>query len=161
MWGLANPKDAKRREREPSSLAPLCICFLLPLGLPYVNWASQECSLLYLRSSLQSLYLPLFYFCGFFPSLSFSHRHSGLLFPILTTSHYLLKRWEARFFGSRVARVSLATSCWAGMARGIGPPTLASLRSQSACSGIHLKVNDIFCGRLYFYISLLKCHCML
>ena len=29
--------------------------------------------------------LPLFYFRGLFPSLSFSHRHFGLLFPILTT----------------------------------------------------------------------------
>ena len=57
---------------------------LLPLSLPYVNWASQECCLFYLRSSLQSSDLPLFYFRGLFPSLSFSHRHSGLLFPILT-----------------------------------------------------------------------------
>ena len=28
--------------------------------------------------------LPLFYFLGLFPSLSFSHHHLGLLFPILT-----------------------------------------------------------------------------
>ena len=39
-----DPKDAKRREREtPGTLAPLFICFfLLPLGLAYVNWGSQE-----------------------------------------------------------------------------------------------------------------------
>ena len=36
--------------------------FLLPLGLPYVNWASQVCCLFYLRSSLWSPDLPLFYF---------------------------------------------------------------------------------------------------
>ena len=30
-------------------------------------------------------YIPLFYFHWLFPSLSFSHRHSGLLFPTLTT----------------------------------------------------------------------------
>ena len=59
--------------------------FLLPLSLPYVNLACQEGCLFYLRFSLQSSNLPLFYFCGLFPSLSFSHRHSGLLFPILTT----------------------------------------------------------------------------
>ena len=53
-------------------------------GLPYVNWASQECCLFYVRSSLQSLDLPLFYFSRLFPSLSFSHRHSGLLSPVLT-----------------------------------------------------------------------------
>ena len=29
--------------------------------------------------------LPLFYYCGLFLSLSFSHCHFGLLFPILTT----------------------------------------------------------------------------
>ena len=59
--------------------------FLSPLGLPYVNWVSQECCLFYLRSSLLSSDLPLFYFCGLFSSLSFSHRHSGLFFHILTT----------------------------------------------------------------------------
>ena len=53
--------------------------FLLPLRLPYVNWASQEGSLFYLRSSLWSLDLPLLYFGGFFPSLSFSHHHFGHL----------------------------------------------------------------------------------
>ena len=47
--------QAHAREREtPSPLAPLFICFLLPPGLPYVNWASQECSLFSLRSSLRS-----------------------------------------------------------------------------------------------------------
>ena len=39
----------------------------------------------YLRSSLWSSDLLLFYFRGLFPSLSFSHRHFGLLFPILPT----------------------------------------------------------------------------
>ena len=58
--------------------------FLLLLRLPYVNWASQEGCLFYLRSSLRSSDLPLFYICGLFP-LSFSHCHFGLLFPILTT----------------------------------------------------------------------------
>ena len=92
---------ASLRERE-SPLAPLFICFSLPLGLPHANWASQECYLFYLKSSLRSSDLPLtflgssfdlpwFYFRGLFPSLSFSHRHSGLLFPILTTEQCLIK----------------------------------------------------------------------
>ena len=69
----------------------LFLCFvlfclsLLHLSLPYVNWASQEGCLFYLRFSLWSSGLPLSYFPGLFPSLSFSHCHSGLLFPILTT----------------------------------------------------------------------------
>ena len=76
----------QKEERPPSPiLAPLFyMFFLLPLGLPYVNWASPECCLFYLRSSLWFLDFPLFYFHGLFPSLSFSHRHSRLA-PILTT----------------------------------------------------------------------------
>ena len=83
------PKRCKeKRERPPAPwLLILYVFFLLPLGLPYVNWASQKCCLFYLRSSLHSLDLPLFCFCGLFSSLSFSHHHSGLLFPVLTTSH--------------------------------------------------------------------------
>ena len=46
---------------------------------------SQESCLFYLKSSLRSSDHLLFYFRGLFPCLSFSHRHSGLLFPILTT----------------------------------------------------------------------------
>ena len=72
------------RERPPA-LWLLFLYIFHPLGLPYVNWARQECCLFYLRSSLWSLDLPLFYFHRLFPSLSFSHHHSGLLFCILTT----------------------------------------------------------------------------
>ena len=85
----ARPSKDTRRvpqrtgERE-LALAPLCICLSL-MGLSYVNWASQECCLFYLRSSLGSLDLLWFYFRGLFPSLSFSHCHFGLLFPILPT----------------------------------------------------------------------------
>ena len=94
------PKDAKRRapqcagERE-SELWLLFLLVFLSLGLSYVNWASQECCLFYLRSSLRSSDLPLFYFRGLFPSLSFSHRHFGLLFPILTTSQVYPRHPEA------------------------------------------------------------------
>ena len=87
--------SALEREREKErthrgrggerALATPFVCVFLPLGLPYVIWACQECGLFCLRSSLWSSDLPLFYFCGLFPSLSFSHPHSGLLFPILTT----------------------------------------------------------------------------
>ena len=82
------PTQNTRREENPAAqfwLLFLYVFFLIHLGLSYVNWASQECCLFYLRSSLQSLDFPLFYFCRLFPSLSFSHHHSGLLFPILTT----------------------------------------------------------------------------
>ena len=82
---------ARRRKRTPGPLPPLYVCFFLCLGLPCVNWASQGCCSFYLRSSLQSSDLPLFYFHELFPSLSFRHRHSGLLFPILTTQQMLCR----------------------------------------------------------------------
>ena len=75
-------QKTRREERErtcararvgerPGPLARLFVCVSLPLGLLCVNWASQECCLLYLRSSLQSLDLPLFYFRRLFPFLGF------------------------------------------------------------------------------------------
>ena len=93
-WGHIDPKTrgeerpsargAGERERE-SWLWLLYLYVSLSLGLSYVDWASQEHCLFYLRASLRSSDLPLFYFRGLFPSLSFSHCHFGLLFPILTT----------------------------------------------------------------------------
>ena len=79
----------KRREAPGSILAPLFYMFFPPpLSLPYLNQASQEGCLFYLRFSL----LPLFYFRWLFPSLFFSHDHYGLLFPILP--NILLSRDE-------------------------------------------------------------------
>ena len=79
LWGMrARPsKDTRRRapqragrERE-SWLWLLYLYVYLSLGLSYVNWASQECCLFYLRSSLGSSDLLLFYFPGLFPSFVF------------------------------------------------------------------------------------------
>ena len=78
------PQRAGERERA-SQLWFLFLYVFLYLGLSYVNCASQDCCLFYLRFSLRSSDLPLFYFCRLFPPRFFSHRHSGLLFPILTT----------------------------------------------------------------------------
>ena len=73
--------------------------FLLPLDLPCVSWASQECCLFSLRSSLWSSDLPLFYFCRLFPSLSVSHCHSGP-FPA-PHSNYLTVGREALVINNR------------------------------------------------------------
>ena len=64
-------RKRERRERDPGPLAPLFVCFFLPLSLPYVNWAG----VLFVPPEVltQVLDLPLFYFRGLFPSLSFSH----------------------------------------------------------------------------------------
>ena len=83
-WRQADPKDTKRREVPPHPPfnfgSSFCMFFILPLSLPYVNWTSQEGSLFYLRFSLSSSDHPLFCFHRLFPSLSFSHCHSRLLF---------------------------------------------------------------------------------
>ena len=83
-WGQANPKDTKRSPGLNFG-SSLYMFFLFPLSLPYVNWASQEGCLFYLRFSLWSSDFLLFLFFFFSLSLSFSHHHFGLLFPILTT----------------------------------------------------------------------------
>ena len=44
-WEHADPKDTKRREAPSPNLAIFTCFFILPLDLPYVNWASQECCL--------------------------------------------------------------------------------------------------------------------
>ena len=83
------PTQKSRREERPQpSFGSFHIFFLLLLGLPCVNWGSQECYLFDLRSSLLSSDLPLSYFRGLFPSVSFNYCHSGLLFPIRTTYRY-------------------------------------------------------------------------
>ena len=118
VWEHGNPKDVKRRvrgrnrerqrkrkskrEREPpphpGPLFPLLyLFFLLPLGLLYVNWASQECCLFYLRSWLQSLDLPLFYFCGLFPFLVFEPPPFWTPFPYSNYLTFLPKEMRGPF----------------------------------------------------------------
>ena len=63
------PTQKMQKERG-SILAYLFMFFLLPLSLPYVNWASQEGDVFHLKFSLWSSDIPLFYFCELFP---FSH----------------------------------------------------------------------------------------
>ena len=81
------PTQKTGREEKP--LAQFWLFFLFAISPPtepaLFNLASQESCLFHLRFSLESLDLPLFCFCGLFPPLSFSHHHSGPLFPILIT----------------------------------------------------------------------------
>ena len=58
-------KSAPVRRRERRELWLLFLYVFLSLGLSYVNWASQEYCLFYVRFSLRSSDFPLFYFVGF------------------------------------------------------------------------------------------------
>ena len=91
------------REREEGTGSSLYV-FLCPWACSMQIGLRQERCVFYLRFSLRSSDLPLFYFRGLSPSRSFSHRHSGLLFPILTQSnsqgryydYSLFYRWTPR-----------------------------------------------------------------
>ena len=74
----------KKRERERFG-SSFYMFFSSTWACPMQIGLSQECRLFYLKSSLWSLDLLLFFFHGLFPSLSFSHCYFGLLFPILPT----------------------------------------------------------------------------
>ena len=88
--------DAKRQEERRNFQVNFgsfrYMFFLLPLSMPYINWASQQGCLFYQKFSLRSSDLPLFYFYGLFP-LSFSHHCFGLLFPVLTTQQYQVQNF--------------------------------------------------------------------
>ena len=81
------------QKERPQSWLPLFNSFVSsPQNLPYANWASQEGGVFvspeFLTSVCEFSFVPFLCFCLFvcFPSLSFSHCHFGLLFPILTTN---------------------------------------------------------------------------
>ena len=89
-WRVGQPKRLKeKRGQRPNFGSSFYVCvwffFSPPPSLPDVNWTRQEGCLFHLKFSFQSSHLPLFYFCGLFPTLSFSHCHFELLFPILST----------------------------------------------------------------------------
>ena len=96
------PRDAKRRERDSKSEGEGArehgrgergpwpsgpsFCFFLPPGPTLCKLDYLGVLFLLLTPVLGlSFDLPLFYFCGLFPSLSFGHQRFGLLCPILTT----------------------------------------------------------------------------
>ena len=115
-WEWAYPKEACG-----SILALLFICPTppphltpTPLSLSYVNWVSQEGCFSWGSHSGSWTFLCSIFVC-FFLSLFFSHHYFGLLFPILTTWHFLLKRWEAQFLEVGVSRslwLLPAVSCY-------------------------------------------------
>ena len=78
----------RERERERKPFGSSFLCFFLPPGPVLCKLSLGRSAVLseVLTPVLgPSFDLALLYFLGLFPSLSFSHRHFGLLFPILIT----------------------------------------------------------------------------
>ena len=75
------PTKRLEERREPWPFGSSFYVFFPPPGPALCKLGQPGSCLFSLGSSLQS---SLFYFRGLFPSLSFSHHHPGLLFPILT-----------------------------------------------------------------------------
>ena len=67
-WGMRTGRSKRCKEKRKPQLnfgSSFFTCFfVLPLSLPCVNWASKEGCLFYLRFSLRSSDLSLFYFWG-------------------------------------------------------------------------------------------------
>ena len=64
--GRKRDRECVQAQERPPTLWLLFLYVFPPPGLPFVNRASHECCLFYLRSSLQSSDLPLFCFHGLF-----------------------------------------------------------------------------------------------
>ena len=69
--GMQTQRNKEKRGTWLNFGSSFYMFFLLPLSLPCVNWDSQEGCLFYLRFSLLTLYLPLFYFWCVFSFLCF------------------------------------------------------------------------------------------
>ena len=87
-WGV-RPDRPKRREEKRSPWLNFCslfyTCVSSPLSLPFVNLASREGCLFYLRFSLQFLGLPLFFLRDFSLLCLLASTTLDSIFPILTT----------------------------------------------------------------------------
>ena len=83
------PTQRHEEKKEPWPFGSSFYVFSSPMGLPYVNWASQECCLFYLMSSLWSLDLPLTFLCSIFSGFSLPCLLATAILdsciPILTT----------------------------------------------------------------------------
>ena len=102
MWGRERERERERENthsgRERKSVWLLLLCFLLPRPA-LCKFGSARSALLpeVLTLVLGPFFdLPLFYFHALFPSLSFSHRHFRLLFPILPTYNFYNKQVSSK-----------------------------------------------------------------
>ena len=88
VGGGGEKERAHVGERESERALGSSFCMFSPPGPALCKLGSARSAILpeVLTLVLRPFFdLPLFYFCGLFPSLSFSHLHFGLLFPILST----------------------------------------------------------------------------
>ena len=88
VGGGGEKERAHVGERESERALGSSFCMFSPPGPALCKLGSARSAILpeVLTLVLRPFFdLPLLYFCGLFPSLSFSHLHFGLLFPILST----------------------------------------------------------------------------
>ena len=78
-------QKTRREERESQPFGSSFHMFILPLGLPYINWASEECHLFYLRSSLG----PWTFLCSIFAGFSLPCLLATAILDSLPYSNYL------------------------------------------------------------------------
>ena len=146
--------DLKTRgEERPSAwgreswLWLLCLYAYLSLGLSYVNWASLEWCLFRLRSSLR----PRTFFCFIFKGFSLPCLVATAILDSFSL-FYIPNSPPSRDGRPSYLGIGASRSFWLLPAelgqRGVLGPPLAILKLQSPYSGVHLRVCDIFCGRL-------------
>ena len=103
---LSREGGSTPKERPQSVLASSFYMFcVLPRSLPYSNWASQEEGTFVSPEVLTPVHrFYLFHFHRLPPPPLFFLLATAILnsfFPILTTYHSTLKKWEAQLFGNR------------------------------------------------------------
>ena len=149
----------KRRGLNPSWLLTFMqIVSSQPLSLLYVSWASLEGGMFVSPEvltpvrgfSVRIFFYPFGPFFVFWPPLSYSNY---LTLPPKEMGGPVLWEQGCRGLSGCFLLIWDEEGHWASL--------FASLKPQSAYSGVCLRENDIFHGRVQFYISLLNWHCML
>ena len=106
--GMPIQKTQRETQSPPNFGSSFYFFFLLPWGLPYINWASQKCCLFYLRSFWSSD-LPLFYFHRLFPS--FQPRLCWTPFSYFNCLTFPPQEMRSLILWNRGIEVLLVTSC--------------------------------------------------
>ena len=148
--------SAQERERERAPFGPSFYVFFPPPGSALCK-LGQPGVLFVLPEVLTPVFGPYFVlFSWAFPFLVFQPPPFWTPFPYSNSLTFPTQRDE----GPNSSGIRASRSLWLLPAdlglEGHWASPLASLKPQSPYSSVHLRVSDIFCGQLQFYISLLN-----